>query len=89
MPWAIASAGRRRETAPPSIRISPETFPLEVGTWHTLKIAVHGTALQGYLDGKLVLEHTLTESVSGKIGVWSKTDSMVEFDDFTVTPTVK
>jgi len=27
--------------------------------------------------------------VSGKIGVWSKTDSMIEFADFTVTPTSK
>jgi hypothetical protein len=51
-----------------------------------LKISVHGVQLQGYLDGKLMLEYTLPEPVSGKIGVWSKTDSMTEFDDFTVTP---
>jgi len=31
----------------------------------------------------------LPQPVSGKIGVWSKTDSMIEFDDFTVTPTAK
>jgi hypothetical protein len=29
-------------------------------------------------------EYTLSGPVSGKIGVWSKTDSMIEFDDFTV-----
>jgi hypothetical protein len=68
------------------VKRAPELVPLELGTWHTLKISVHGTQLQGYLDGKLMLEHTLTEPVSGKIGVWSKTDSMTEFDDFTVTP---
>jgi hypothetical protein len=71
------------------VKRAAETVPLELGTWHTLKVSVHGTALQGFLDGKLMLEYTLPAPVSGKIGVWSKTDSMVEFDDFTVTPTAK
>ena len=35
------------------VKRAPETVPLELGTWHTLRISVHGTALQGYLDGKL------------------------------------
>jgi len=68
------------------VKRAPDIVPLELGTWHTLKVAVQGTQLKGYLDGKLMLEHTLTEPVSGKVGVWSKTDSMTEFDDFTVTP---
>jgi hypothetical protein len=34
-------------------------------------------------------DYTLSAPVSGKIGVWSKTDSMIEFDDFTVTPAAK
>jgi len=68
------------------VKRAPDIVPLELGTWHTLKVAVQGTQLKGYLDGKLMLEHTLAEPVSGKVGVWSKTDSMTEFDDFTVTP---
>jgi hypothetical protein len=71
------------------VKRAAETVPLELGTWHTIKISVHGTALQGFLDGKLMLEYTLPEPVSGKVGVWSKTDSMIEFDDFTVTPGAK
>jgi hypothetical protein len=71
------------------VKRAPELVPLELGTWHTLRISVHGIQLKGYLDDKLMLEYTLTEPVSGKIGVWSKTDSMTEFDDFTVTPTDK
>src|SRR3954447_15194978 len=67
------------------VKRAPDLVPLELGTWHTLKISVHGVQLQGYLDGKLMLEHTLAEPVSGKVGLWSKTDSMTEFDDFTVT----
>lgn len=60
-------------------------FPLELGTWHELKISVRGTALTGSLDGKQVLDYALKEPVSGKVGLWSKTDSMVEFSDFVVT----
>jgi hypothetical protein len=71
------------------VKRATELAPLELGTWHTLRISVHGTALQGYLDGKPMLEYTLPEPVQGKIGVWSKTDSMTEFDDFTITPAAR
>jgi len=71
------------------VKRATQTVPIELGTWHTLKVSIRGTALQGFLDDKLLLEYTLTEPVSGKIGVWSKTDSMTEFDDFTVTPVAK
>jgi len=68
------------------VKRGAENFPLELGTWHELRTRVRGTAFQAYLDGKLVLEHTLAAPVSGKVGLWSKTDSMTEFADFTVTP---
>lgn len=68
---------------------APTLTPLELGTWHTLKISVHGTSLKSWLDDKPMHDYTLAKPVSGKIGVWSKTDSMIEFDDFTVTPTAK
>jgi len=54
--------------------------------WHDLKVRISGTKVEGYLDGKLYLEHTLPQPVSGRIGLWSKADSHVYFDDFTVTP---
>lgn len=68
---------------------APTLTPLELGTWHTLKISVHGTSLKSWLDDKPMHDYTLAKPVSGKIGVWSKTDSMTEFDDFTVTLTAK
>jgi hypothetical protein len=71
------------------VKRAPENVPLELGTWHELRIAVHGTQLQGFLDGKALLEHTLKEPVSGKVGLWSKTDSMTEFSDFTVSPSAR
>jgi len=32
------------------------------------------------------LEHTWSEPISGRVGLWSKADSYVFFDDYTVTP---
>ena len=49
-----------------------------------LKVRITGAKVEGYLNGKLYLEHTLPAPVSGKIGVWSKADSVVYFDDYRV-----
>jgi hypothetical protein len=68
------------------VKRGSENFPLELGTWHDLRVAVHGTALTAALDGKQVLDYTLQEPVTGKVGLWSKTDSMIEFTDFVVIP---
>src|SRR5436309_3035169 len=53
--------------------------------WHDLKVRIAGTKVEGYLDGKLYLEHTLSYAVSGRIGLWSKADSYMHFSDYTVT----
>ena len=68
------------------VKRAPEEVPLKLKEWHAIRIAVHGTKLEGYLDNKLLLEYTLAEPVSGKVGLWSKTDSVSLFDDFTVAP---
>ncbi len=67
------------------VKKGTENVPLEKGTWHTLEIGVKGTALQASLDGKHLLDYTLAEAVSGRVGVWSKTDSVTYFDQYTVT----
>ena len=60
--------------------------PTATRQWHDLKVQIAGTKVAAYLDGKLHLEHVLAEPVSGRIGLWSKADSHVYFDDFTATP---
>jgi len=60
--------------------------PTSSGQWHDLKVRISGAKVESYLDGKLYLEHTLPAPVAGKIGVWSKADSVVYFDDYRVTP---
>jgi len=60
--------------------------PTPTRQWHDLKVRIAGPKVEGYLDGKLYLEHTLPEPVSGRIGLWSKADSHMYFDDYIVTP---
>ena len=60
--------------------------PTATRQWHDLKVRVAGTKLEAYLDGKRYLEHVLPAPVSGRVGLWSKADSHMYFDDYTVTP---
>jgi hypothetical protein len=59
--------------------------PTATRQWHDLKVRIAGAKVEAYLDGKLYLEHTLPEPVSGRIGLWSKADSHMYFNDFAVT----
>lgn len=67
------------------VKKGSENVPLARNQWHTLQISVHGTNLQASLNGRHLLDYTLPETVSGKVGVWAKTDSVSYFDDYTVT----
>ena len=58
--------------------------PTPTRQWQELKLVVDGAVVKGFLNGKLYLEHTLPTPVFGKVGVWSKADSVVYFDDFRV-----
>jgi len=53
-------------------------------TWHTLKVAVTGNKVEGYVDDTKYLDYSLKENVSGRIGLWSKSDSHVLFKSFTI-----
>ena len=59
--------------------------PTVTRQWHDLRVRISGTKVEGYLDGKLYLEHTLAQPVTGRVGLWSKADSHMYFSDYTVT----
>ena len=80
MLWAFNKGVRK------FVKRGTDNVPLELNTWHAIKIAVHGTQLTGWLDAKQLIDFPFTEPVSGKIGLWSKTDGLSYFDQFTVTP---
>jgi hypothetical protein len=53
--------------------------------WHTLKLTVDGSMVKGYVNGKQYLAKRLPVPVSGKVGLWTKADSVVYFDDYRVS----
>jgi Domain of Unknown Function (DUF1080) len=53
------------------------------GQWHTLRVEFHGNHFTVGLDGKNALEwDDDTFEDAGKVGVWTKADSVTLFDDF-------
>lgn len=57
-----------------------------VGTWHELRADATGDRLRGFLDGKLVVEASDATFKAGRVGLWTKADSVSCFDDLTVSP---
>ena len=53
-------------------------------TWHTLKVTLRGRNLVVDVDGQQWLTRDTDTPPSGRCGLWSKADSQVLFDDFTV-----
>lgn len=63
--------------------------PTSSNEWHTLRLVVNNLKIEGYIDGKKLLTHTLAAPVSGRVGIWTKADSVVYFDDYTIKPSAK
>ncbi|MBI3868660.1 MAG: DUF1080 domain-containing protein [Verrucomicrobia bacterium] len=54
------------------------------GVWHTLRVDFAGNRFTVTFDGKKVIETTDDNfAEAGKVGVWTKADSVTLFDDFT------
>ena len=53
--------------------------------WHTLKLTVKGNLIKGSVNGKQYMAEQLPAAISGKVGLWTKADSVVYFDDYQVT----
>jgi hypothetical protein len=56
------------------------------GIWHDLAMEMVGDHIQVFFDGKKVIDgHDGTFKDAGKFGVWTKADSISQFDDLTAT----
>ncbi len=58
--------------------------PPALKQWHTLRLMAVGDHLQASLDGKLYLDHRDSRFKSGRVGLWTKADSITAFDDLTI-----
>jgi hypothetical protein len=55
--------------------------------WHTLRFEAKGARLKVAFDGKTVIEaDDTTFSEPGKVGLWTKADSVSAFDDLKIDP---
>ena len=66
--------GRRKE-------IQEGTAKVPSGTWQDLRIEVRGNRMRGFLNNRQVVEATDDTFKAGKIGLWTKEDSVTCFDD--------
>ena len=55
-----------------------------LGRWHTVRIVAVGDHIQAWLDGALRLDHRDSRFTSGRVGLWTKADSITAFDDLKV-----
>ena len=55
-----------------------------LGQWHTVRVVAIGDRMQAWLDGTSYLEHRDTRFKLGRVGLWTKADSITAFDDLTI-----
>jgi len=72
-------AGVRRQLAGQNVTVSP-------GNWHTLSLKIAGDLLEVTFDGTRVIQsRDSTFAGSGKVGIWTKADSLTHFADLNIT----
>jgi hypothetical protein len=60
--------------------------PVVQGRWQSLKIDVRGSRFSVYLEGEKLFEVDDATFRGGKVGLWTKADSVTAFDDLTIEP---
>lgn len=57
-----------------------------LGQWHKLRVTAEGDHIKGWLNDQLLIDHHDSRFTSGRIGLWTKADSITAFDDLVVSP---
>ena len=55
-----------------------------LGEWHTVRAVAVGDRVQGWLDGTLLLNYRDQRFKAGRVGLWTKADSITAFDQFSI-----
>ena len=57
--------------------------PVKSGVWHTLRVDFIGNTFTVTFNGRKIIESSdVSFSDAGKVGLWTKADSVTLFDDF-------
>jgi len=60
---------------------SAKVDPPKLGEWHTLRVVAKGSKIQAFLNGKKLIDQEDKSFAEGYVGLWTKADSVTEFDD--------
>lgn len=72
--------GKRQQIASWSGKVTP-------AAWHDYRVVCVGDHFEVYWDGAKVMDqHDKTFTEAGKVGLWTKADSVTYFDELKVTP---
>jgi 3-keto-disaccharide hydrolase len=74
--------GKRKQIA------SAKVDPPKVGEWHTIRVVAKGKRIQAYIGEKLLIDQEDGAITEGYVGLWTKADSVTEFDDLEASGTV-
>jgi hypothetical protein len=55
-----------------------------LGQWHKLRISAEGDRIKGWLNDKLLIDQRDSRFATGRVGLWTKADSITAFDDLVV-----
>ena len=66
---------------------SAKVDPPKLGQWSTIRVVAKGSKIQAYLNGKLHIDHDDKTYTEGWVGLWTKADSVTEFDDLELSGT--
>jgi hypothetical protein len=55
-----------------------------LGQWHTVRLVAVGDHMQAWLNGTLYLDHRDSRFTAGRVGLWTKADSITAFDDLMI-----
>ena len=69
--------GQRKQLAGAKVRVA-------TGLWYTLRVVTRGAHIVCYFDGQKVFEANDDTYSIGRIGLWTKADSVTAFDDQTM-----
>jgi 3-keto-disaccharide hydrolase len=57
-----------------------------LGQWHRMRVSAEGDHIKGWLNDLLLIDHHDSRIGSGKVGLWTKADSVTAFDSLVVRP---
>ncbi|HMK59619.1 MAG TPA: PEP/pyruvate-binding domain-containing protein [Dissulfurispiraceae bacterium] len=57
---------------------------IETGKWHTISVEVRGRHIKGYLNSELAIKYETDRTLKGYIGLWTKADSVICFDNLAI-----